>query len=638
MGVDECIETLLFLETAAEMEYASKFNVVGSRLYHDCDEQLSKVAAVVSPHAFQLIRNEYDLHAQNVGAYVAREVQTSIFEVVSSKTSSVYHINAKIYSCSCTFMRTQLLPCHHVMYLRRHTFKKSAIPISHINNRWVVSAEANRPVEEVVASQQVHSTFKVLPSHLTSAAHEVLNGSTKWRAAMDIASRVVETLSRQGTSTFREMCDALKTFDDLVTKGIVPRYASVEDDGRDDGCEGSAVDLTGGEFSSCPPTLHSNDEAIAAEVTTSALPSEEAVAGDIRTDGNKPLTEVTNQIVRSASNSTTTIQDGALTNELVSDVESKKPPKKKTTKSVKTPEGSLQIIRATSKSKRKSRSEDTYDIEGDDEWGLLSALGLHDENENSNTSAEEDMIDPEFEPAFKIASGIVSKGRPKIKRAVKIQAKSKRMKASTEEATRLVLGTLVPVKDLRAVRTTIAEAFNVFNAMPVLGSLKEIPAPPWKSTRFVIFSKSRPSILRMAEVFPEAYVKKCIAGINMHRKSLSLDMQQTISFGVKITAVGTIKEGDVKTMEGWHRCSRILEAMTETFLWIRSCKFDRISLPTPFNDCVDVDLCAFTSELEEWNLGETSDSIFGPIERHELQRFIRDHWFQDSSFRSFSAT
>ncbi|KAE9157338.1 hypothetical protein PF004_g32264, partial [Phytophthora fragariae] len=98
MGVDECIETLLFLETAAEMEYASKFNVVGSRLYHDCDEQLSKVAAVVSPHAFQLIRNEYDLHAQNVGAYVAREVQTSIFEVVSSKTSSVYHINAKVLS------------------------------------------------------------------------------------------------------------------------------------------------------------------------------------------------------------------------------------------------------------------------------------------------------------------------------------------------------------------------------------------------------------------------------------------------------------------------------------------------------------------------------------------------------------
>lgn len=98
MGVDECIETLLFLETAAEMEYASKFNVVGSRLYHDCDEQLSKVAAVVSPHAFQLIRNEYDLLAQNVGAYAAREVQPSIFEVISAKTSSVYHINAKVLS------------------------------------------------------------------------------------------------------------------------------------------------------------------------------------------------------------------------------------------------------------------------------------------------------------------------------------------------------------------------------------------------------------------------------------------------------------------------------------------------------------------------------------------------------------
>ncbi|KAE9258942.1 hypothetical protein PF001_g33193 [Phytophthora fragariae] len=99
MGVDECIETLLFLETAAEMEYASKFNVVGSRLYHDCDEQLSKVAAVVSPHAFQLIRNEYDLHAQNMwvrtwhGKFNPRYSKSSL-----QKTSSVYHINAKVLS------------------------------------------------------------------------------------------------------------------------------------------------------------------------------------------------------------------------------------------------------------------------------------------------------------------------------------------------------------------------------------------------------------------------------------------------------------------------------------------------------------------------------------------------------------
>lgn len=80
MGVDGCIETLLFLKTAADMEYASKFNVVGSSLYYDCNKRLSKIPVVVCPHAFQLIRNEYELLAKHVGAYVAREIQPAIFE------------------------------------------------------------------------------------------------------------------------------------------------------------------------------------------------------------------------------------------------------------------------------------------------------------------------------------------------------------------------------------------------------------------------------------------------------------------------------------------------------------------------------------------------------------------------------
>lgn len=54
-------------------------------------------------------------------------------------------------------------------------------------------SRASSPVKEAVASQQVHSTFKVLLSHITSAVHEVLNGSTKWRTAMDIGIRGVET-------------------------------------------------------------------------------------------------------------------------------------------------------------------------------------------------------------------------------------------------------------------------------------------------------------------------------------------------------------------------------------------------------------------------------------------------------------
>lgn len=96
MGVDECVETMLFLESVAEMEYASKFNVVGTRKYHDSDEQLGKVASLVSNHAYELIKEEYDLLRKDLLHYVVKPVHGSLFELKSERTAQVYHINAQV--------------------------------------------------------------------------------------------------------------------------------------------------------------------------------------------------------------------------------------------------------------------------------------------------------------------------------------------------------------------------------------------------------------------------------------------------------------------------------------------------------------------------------------------------------------
>ncbi|KAE9276774.1 hypothetical protein PR003_g28972, partial [Phytophthora rubi] len=43
MELDECVEKLYFLQSTAELEYASRFNVLGSRIYHSADEMLLRL-------------------------------------------------------------------------------------------------------------------------------------------------------------------------------------------------------------------------------------------------------------------------------------------------------------------------------------------------------------------------------------------------------------------------------------------------------------------------------------------------------------------------------------------------------------------------------------------------------------------
>jgi hypothetical protein len=176
---------------------------------------------------------------------------------------------------------------------------------------------------------------------------------------------------------------------------------------------------------------------------------------------------------------------------------------------------------------------------------------------------------------YRLSPSIVSKGRPAMKRSQKATLKKKRMKRSNDTATRLVLGTLVPVQDPKAVRATIDEAFTVVSAMPVLGSLTQVDAPPLRATKIVLLSKAKPNPLRVTEVYPCEFAMTCLKRIHAVR-----DIQEQNRFGVRITGVGAFIEEDVTTMRDWHKAHSILEDMANLIMWVRSSKYDRINLPT----------------------------------------------------------
>lgn len=108
--------------------------------------------------------------------------------------------------------------------------KNKLIPINYIHSRWLLQSKANRPEEDESDEEVSCSRFRVQDSHMRSLKHAVLNGSTKWRTGMDIAERVIEAMSSQGTRSFLEMAGALRKFAEYASQGITPTIGSPEVD------------------------------------------------------------------------------------------------------------------------------------------------------------------------------------------------------------------------------------------------------------------------------------------------------------------------------------------------------------------------------------------------------------------------
>ncbi|ETP12302.1 hypothetical protein F441_12253 [Phytophthora nicotianae CJ01A1] len=187
MELDECVETLVFLQSTAELDYAPRFNVIGSRHYHGADDMLLRLAGLVSPHAFELVYQENELLKSGVLSYEGGWLQDGIVRLEIRRTGREYTVNVSTFSCSCFFMRTLLLPCHHTMHARASMQKMKVIPLNYTHSRWLLQAETNRPEEDESDEDISCSSLRVQTSHMRSVEHAVLNGTTKWKTAMDIA-------------------------------------------------------------------------------------------------------------------------------------------------------------------------------------------------------------------------------------------------------------------------------------------------------------------------------------------------------------------------------------------------------------------------------------------------------------------
>ncbi|KAF1783110.1 hypothetical protein GQ600_21350 [Phytophthora cactorum] len=156
-----------------------------------------------------------------------------------------------------------------------------------------------------------------------------------------------------------------------------------------------------------------------------------------------------------------------------------------------------------------------------------------------------------------------------------------------EQANALIQGTLIPC----ARHSNAASSART----PCLSCIiSQADAPMWKSTTVVQTARKRKV---------QRQVKICLAGIRMYRESLPNE-HDAGKMGVTITKLGTSTEEDLITMKQWQDETPKLEAVSDLASWIRVSKFFRVSLPAPFNNCVNVDTkaCASPSRRRPWRV------------------------------------
>ncbi|KUF77565.1 ATP-binding Cassette (ABC) Superfamily [Phytophthora nicotianae] len=555
---------------------------------------------------------------------------------------------------------------------------------------------------------------------MRSVEHAVLNGTTKWKTAMDIAGGVVEAMSSHGTRTFLRMTEVFREFGECVREGVVPtlmkpQTTSVESLLRapsGDFYVQHDTELADSDSSSVPPT-HEATNTAQSNTTVDGF-NVESDCGDSINGESEQLPDECDRLLAETNRIITRVRDMVSSDSDNDDTElfelvqpgNKNTPTSRTLKSAKIQETNQSVVitkqsgTATNQLKTSTiqsvscavqKPSNTFDLVDKAAASELSQSvndttslaeksvplvdttnaepnhSVDDGNQSVRSSNQSVRAGREFadQPTeatcqlvlrkrrskergdsspgdsfshegisgeFRVSTSVKSKGRPKIRRKQAREAKKLRMDESIAEAKALVQGTLVPEKDLALVRKTLACSFNVEDALPVLHSIAKVDAPTWKATSIVQLARKQKVHKKVTIVFPKNYVTKCIAGINMYRKSFPSD-DEAGRMGVSIKKLGTFTEKDLITMRDWHDESPKFDAFCDLAAWIRVSRFARITLPSPLNNCVTVDLQACAKRLETVNLKTTMDTRFGQVGIEEMAFFRRSEWLDDSCMK-----
>ncbi|EGZ23700.1 hypothetical protein PHYSODRAFT_409760, partial [Phytophthora sojae] len=207
--IDQLLSTLMALQHYAEEQYLAEYHRVGSRPSRDSEDRaLTLLALQVSPFAFELVAKQHTLATGPNADYTVELNTPGRATVTSPRSGEVHEVNTRTNSCNCIFMKTCLLPCRHVMYVRSTSNFETVLPPMHcFPTRWIVqSPENNIDWGEIPCGGLKQGSC---PSR---AKERALPGAAMYIEAKATTEKIIARMALQSTPTFRIALKWLQDF------------------------------------------------------------------------------------------------------------------------------------------------------------------------------------------------------------------------------------------------------------------------------------------------------------------------------------------------------------------------------------------------------------------------------------------
>ncbi|RLN96381.1 hypothetical protein BBJ28_00003179 [Nothophytophthora sp. Chile5] len=216
--LDATVVNVIFWAKVKKNKFLRQMFQVG-RVYnstHEVNRELVTLAQLISSHAFDIAKREYD-HAIMAGTYYdVHDDGDDVFTVASAYTTC--QVDTKLWKGFCMLGVTHLLPCRHVMYMRRVQAKDSVIPVSFLDPRWSLKSDTMlRKFRRIPHEMAGYSEIL----YRRSSPKCVLSQGQKYSEALTAGKRIATVVARVGTPHFRQIRRAL---DDLELAFVQGKY------------------------------------------------------------------------------------------------------------------------------------------------------------------------------------------------------------------------------------------------------------------------------------------------------------------------------------------------------------------------------------------------------------------------------
>ncbi|RAW26608.1 hypothetical protein PC110_g16999 [Phytophthora cactorum] len=224
--IDELVSTLITLQEYTEEQYIAEYNRVGGRSSGlNENPEIASLALQISEFALKPVSEEHALATGPDADYTVNIGSAATATVTSGRTASTYEVDTARSHCRCAFMKTCLLPCRHVMFVRSKCNYETVIPPMHFfSTRLIVHSPVNNITEGEVSPGGLRQvSCGPLPSD------KALSSSSKYIDAKALAEKIVDRIALQSTPTYRVALQWLQDFYEARNAGTVVGFTQRED-------------------------------------------------------------------------------------------------------------------------------------------------------------------------------------------------------------------------------------------------------------------------------------------------------------------------------------------------------------------------------------------------------------------------